>query len=59
MNEISFQLLLILNLILFAAAKDDLIFEWVTTEWSRCSQTCGGGGFQVLIIILNVRKLFQ
>ncbi|XP_058797259.1 protein madd-4 isoform X2 [Phymastichus coffea] len=28
-------------------AKDDLIFEWVTTEWSRCSQTCGGGGFQM------------
>ena len=31
------------------AAKDDLVFEWVTTDWSRCSQTCGGGGFQVTL----------
>ncbi|CAL7946132.1 unnamed protein product [Xylocopa violacea] len=26
---------------------DDLIFEWVTTDWSKCSQTCGGSGFQM------------
>ncbi|XP_011300116.1 ADAMTS-like protein 3 [Fopius arisanus] len=26
---------------------EDLVFEWVTTEWSKCSQTCGGGGFQM------------
>ncbi|XP_011497217.1 PREDICTED: ADAMTS-like protein 1 [Ceratosolen solmsi marchali] len=31
----------------FNKAKDDLIFEWVTTDWSGCSQTCGGGGFQM------------
>ncbi|OAD54584.1 ADAMTS-like protein 1, partial [Eufriesea mexicana] len=26
---------------------EDLIFEWVTTDWSKCSQTCGGSGFQM------------
>ncbi|XP_023245593.1 ADAMTS-like protein 3 [Copidosoma floridanum] len=31
----------------YGKAKDDLVFEWVTTDWSRCSQTCGGGGFQM------------
>ncbi|CAD6208910.1 GSCOCG00010724001-RA-CDS [Cotesia congregata] len=27
--------------------SENLVFEWVTTEWSKCSQTCGGGGFQM------------
>ncbi|XP_053596923.1 protein madd-4 [Microplitis demolitor] len=27
--------------------SEDFVFEWVTTEWSKCSQTCGGGGFQM------------
>ncbi|XP_076230521.1 ADAMTS-like no long nerve cord isoform X4 [Nomia melanderi] len=27
--------------------SDDLVFEWVTTDWSKCSQTCGGSGFQM------------
>ncbi|XP_060823281.1 protein madd-4-like [Bombus pascuorum] len=26
---------------------EDLVFEWVTTDWSKCSQTCGGSGFQM------------
>ncbi|XP_076668534.1 ADAMTS-like no long nerve cord isoform X2 [Andrena cerasifolii] len=26
---------------------DDLVFEWVTTDWSVCTQTCGGSGFQM------------
>ncbi|XP_015601072.1 protein madd-4 isoform X2 [Cephus cinctus] len=33
--------------ILGKGTADDLIFEWVTTDWSKCSQTCGGGGFQM------------
>ncbi|XP_051175051.1 protein madd-4 isoform X3 [Leptopilina boulardi] len=41
------------------AAKDDLIFEWVTTEWSRCSQTCGGGGFQMRGAQCTVRSAKQ
>ncbi|XP_017889029.1 protein madd-4 isoform X2 [Ceratina calcarata] len=27
--------------------SEDLVFEWVTTDWSKCSQTCGGSGFQM------------
>ncbi|XP_012346954.1 protein madd-4 isoform X4 [Apis florea] len=26
---------------------EDLVFEWITTDWSKCSQTCGGSGFQM------------
>ncbi|XP_014468093.1 PREDICTED: ADAMTS-like protein 3 isoform X2 [Dinoponera quadriceps] len=26
---------------------ESLVFEWVTTDWSKCSQTCGGSGFQM------------
>ncbi|XP_029038021.2 protein madd-4 isoform X3 [Osmia bicornis bicornis] len=26
---------------------ENLVFEWVTTDWSKCSQTCGGSGFQM------------
>lgn len=26
---------------------EDLTFEWVTTDWSKCSQSCGGSGFQM------------
>ncbi|KAL0100797.1 hypothetical protein PUN28_019286 [Cardiocondyla obscurior] len=29
------------------AADNTLVFEWVTTDWSKCSQTCGGSGFQM------------
>ncbi|XP_033220968.1 protein madd-4 [Belonocnema kinseyi] len=43
--------------VVFSKAKDDLIFEWVTTEWSRCSQTCGGGGFQMRGAQCTVRSV--
>ncbi|XP_046490682.1 protein madd-4 isoform X2 [Neodiprion pinetum] len=33
--------------ILGKSIVEELKFEWVTTEWSKCSQTCGGGGFQM------------
>ena len=26
---------------------ENLRFEWLLTPWSKCSQTCGGSGFQV------------
>ncbi|XP_067210775.1 ADAMTS-like protein 3 isoform X4 [Linepithema humile] len=26
---------------------ENLVFEWITTDWSKCSQTCGGSGFQM------------
>ncbi|XP_018340238.1 PREDICTED: ADAMTS-like protein 3 [Trachymyrmex septentrionalis] len=29
------------------ATDNVLVFEWVTTDWSKCSQTCGGSGFQM------------
>uniref|UniRef100_A0ABD2X498 Uncharacterized protein n=1 Tax=Trichogramma kaykai TaxID=54128 RepID=A0ABD2X498_9HYME len=37
--------------------KDNLIFEWVTTDWSRCSQSCGGGGFQMRGAQCTVRSV--
>lgn len=32
-----------------AALATDMVpvYEWVTTDWSKCSQTCGGSGFQM------------
>ncbi|XP_049830977.1 protein madd-4-like isoform X2 [Schistocerca gregaria] len=27
--------------------RENLKFDWMITEWSKCSQTCGNGGFQV------------
>ncbi|XP_029672449.1 protein madd-4 isoform X3 [Formica exsecta] len=29
------------------ATDNVLVFEWITTDWSKCSQTCGGSGFQM------------
>ncbi|KAK0078981.1 hypothetical protein PV325_001882, partial [Microctonus aethiopoides] len=36
-------------------SMDDLTFEWITTEWSKCSQTCGGGGFQMRVVQCTLR----
>lgn len=30
-------------------------FEWLLTPWSKCSQTCGGSGFQVRAVQCIVR----
>jgi len=32
-----------------------LKFEWLLTPWSKCSQTCGGSGFQVRAVQCIVR----
>ena len=34
---------------------DSLKFEWLPTPWSKCSQTCGGSGFQVRAVQCIVR----
>lgn len=34
-----------------ADTAEDLIFEWVTTDWSKCTQSCGGSGFQVITAV--------
>ncbi|XP_025155245.1 protein madd-4 isoform X2 [Harpegnathos saltator] len=33
--------------VLAVDSTESLMFEWVTTDWSKCSQTCGGSGFQM------------
>lgn len=40
---------------------EHLKFEWLVTPWSKCSQTCGGSGFQVraaqcMVRLNNVTK---
>lgn len=39
---------------MFYAAGDrkSVKFEWVITEWSDCSPSCGGNGFQVRFCLL-------
>lgn len=39
---------------------DNLVFEWMITPWSECSQTCGanGSGFRVISIFYS-KKLFN
>ncbi|XP_063995693.1 protein madd-4 isoform X3 [Diachasmimorpha longicaudata] len=41
------QAINVFSKVYFSGTGEDLVFEWVTTEWSKCSQTCGGGGFQM------------
>lgn len=26
---------------------ENLKFDWMITDWSKCTQTCGGNGFQM------------
>lgn len=33
--------------VLGKGTADALKFEWMITDWSKCSQTCGGNGFQM------------
>lgn len=33
--------------ILGKGSVENLKFEWMITDWSTCSQTCGGNGFQM------------
>lgn len=50
MKQIVAQLVLyFLEYIKCTDTTEELVFEWVTTEWSKCSQTCGGSGFQVTL----------
>jgi len=42
-----------------ADGAENLMFEWVTTDWSKCSQTCGGSGFQVRLIRFENLRLLQ
>ncbi|XP_034935882.1 protein madd-4, partial [Chelonus insularis] len=45
--------------VLSKETSEDLVFEWITTEWSKCSQTCGGGGFQMRGAQCTVRSTKQ
>jgi len=47
--------------ILGKGKAEHLVFEWLVTPWSKCSQTCGGSGFQVraaqcMVRLNNVTK---
>ncbi|XP_054716733.1 protein madd-4-like [Uloborus diversus] len=35
------------SFVLGRGSAENLQFDWVITDWSECSQTCGGNGFQV------------
>ena len=39
----------------FVGKAESLKFEWLLTPWSKCSQTCGGSGFQVRAVQCIVR----
>ncbi|XP_059474389.1 protein madd-4 isoform X5 [Neocloeon triangulifer] len=41
--------------ILGKGSKENLKFEWVTRQWSACSQPCGSGGIQAREVICMVR----
>lgn len=38
------------SFVLGKGKAENLEFDWVITEWSACSQSCGGDGFQVGIL---------
>lgn len=35
-----------------AGRPENLKFDWMITDWSKCSQSCGGSGFQVSVCVL-------
>ncbi|XP_021917210.1 ADAMTS-like protein 1 [Zootermopsis nevadensis] len=35
------------TVILGKGSPENLKFDWMITDWSKCSQSCGGSGFQV------------
>lgn len=39
--------LILVIISIFTGKEEQLKFEWLVTPWSKCSQTCGGSGFQV------------
>ncbi|XP_015837335.1 protein madd-4 isoform X3 [Tribolium castaneum] len=41
--------------VLGKGTPENLKFEWVISDWSKCSQTCGGNGFQMRAIRCIVR----
>nr|XP_024216656.1 ADAMTS-like protein 1 [Halyomorpha halys] len=34
--------------VLGKGSPENLIFEWVISDWSACSKTCGGNGYQLI-----------
>lgn len=45
--------------ILGKGTRENLKFEWKTTPWSVCSQTCGGNGYQFRTMRCVVRSVFS
>lgn len=43
--------------ILGKGTRENLMFEWKTTPWSACSQTCGGNGYQFRTMRCVVRSV--
>lgn len=35
------------EVVLGKGTKENLRFEWELTDWSKCSETCGGNGLQL------------
>lgn len=35
------------EVVLGHGTKENLVFEWNLSEWTDCSETCGGSGIQV------------
>ncbi|XP_069688307.1 protein madd-4 [Periplaneta americana] len=35
------------TVVLGKGSPENLKFDWMITDWSKCSQTCGGSGFQM------------
>lgn len=35
--------------VLGKGSPENLIFDWIVTDWSKCSETCGGNGYQMRV----------